>query len=137
VAGVCVVGMGWMGDRRLASLHRDHEPTNYLPPTAGTSDDDIVRKGLGRSLAAGSLGAHPSAETLAASRIGGDSGWGVDFSRFVAVFARRSRCDLTLLTAGTSDRPRGENQRASRPSVSDHPSSNGQEVPTPFRLDGG
>jgi hypothetical protein len=73
----------------------------------------------------------------AASGIGEDSGSGVDFSRFVPVFARRSRFDRTPPTAETSGWPRGGEQ-ASLSSERQGPALlKGREVPTPFHLDGG
>ena len=93
-----------------ARLPGPRQRVNDLSPTAGTSDDDPCREGFVRSLATGSLGRHPSAEMPAASGIGKDSSRGVDFSRFVAFLARRSRFGLPQPAAWTSCWPRGGEQ---------------------------
>ena len=74
--GVRLRGWGW--ERRLASLERDSERTNNLPPTAGNSDHDPCP---GRALFVRSQpafpGPHPSAEMSAAPAIGKDKWFGL------------------------------------------------------------
>jgi hypothetical protein len=82
----------WIGvcGRWLASPDRDSERTSYLPPTAGTPDDDPFHAGFVRSLAVGSLVTPPSAEMPASAHIGGDTGCGVDSSKPGAVVISRT-----------------------------------------------
>jgi hypothetical protein len=95
---VCVASVG--GERGgglgiVGSPPWSETASERSPADRRISGDDPFGGGFIRWLAAGSLGAHPSAEMSAASRIGGDSGSGVDFSPF--------RCSLRFAVAIRSD----------------------------------